>query len=381
MNKIIIASDSFKGSVSSMEVAMEAEQAVLNIYPQCEVLKVAVADGGEGTTEALVSSMGGSLVNCNVTGPLQDPVVCSYGLLNKGTMAVIEMASASGLTLIPEEKRNPMLATSYGTGQLIKDALFRGCEEILIGIGGSATNDGGTGMLQALGFRFLDEKGKELGVGGQILELIHYIDETEALPQLQNARIKVACDVHNPFYGINGAAHVFAGQKGADEEMILLLDKGLRNFSQVIQKKYMLDVNAFPGSGAAGGLGGALIGFLKAEMRSGIELVLETIAFDKLIEGADLIITGEGKFDRQTSMGKTPFGILQAGSKQHIPVIALGGSVENVEELNKHGFLAVLSIQPYPVTIDKAMEKEFTRKNIRRVVEQQLRIIKRFRPE
>lgn len=378
MKKIVIASDSFKGSVTSMEVAQEAELAILEIFPECEIIKIPIADGGEGTVETLVSFMNGSIVCCPVNGPLEETIEGKYGILGDGKTAIIEMASVSGLALLSADKRNPMRTTTFGTGQLIKDALLRGYRDFIIGIGGSATNDAGTGMLQALGFHFLDSKGNKLGKGGQILEHIITIDDSDILPELKEANFKVACDVKNPFSGSNGAAHVYARQKGADDEMIISLDKGLRNFAKIISEKFQIDMNTVAGSGAAGGLGGGFVVFLQAELTSGIRMILNAIGFDELIKGAELIITGEGKLDEQTKMGKAPCGILEAGLKQNIPVIAIGGDVKNVEELNKRGFLAVLPILPFPATTEQAMEKEFTRSNIRRTLEQQLRVIKKY---
>lgn len=351
---------------------------VYKVYPVCEVVSIPVSDGGEGMMDVLVSAMNGTLISCDVHAPLMNLVKAEYAILGDGVTAVIEMAAASGLPLVPADKRNPMLTSTYGTGELIKDALQKGCRNFLIGIGGSATNDAGTGMLQALGFRFLDKDGAELGGGGHILEKIARIDRAFVVPQLSEAFFTIACDVNNPFSGVAGAAHVFARQKGADDGMVESLDRGLRMFAQTIREKEQKDVEFIPGSGAAGGLGGGFLGFLKAELKSGIRVVLDALNFDERIRGADLIITGGGKLDKQTGMGKAPGGILKAAQKQSIPVIALGGCVEEVEELNKMGFLAVLPILPYPVTLEQAMDKEFTGINIRRTVEQQLRVIRQF---
>lgn len=379
MKKIVIASDSFKGSVSSMEVSENIALAVQKIFPECKVVKLPVADGGEGTVDALVSAMNGRIISCKVNDPLMQPVEAEYGILGDGNTAVIEMASASGLTLIPEKKRNPMLTSTFGTGELIKDALHRGCRKFLIGIGGSATNDAGTGMLQALGFKFLNKEESVLTGGGEILEQICSIDKSRVIPELKKADFTIACDVNNPFSGKEGAAFVFAPQKGADEEMITKLDQGLKNFAQVIKEKENREIDSVPGAGAAGGLGGGFLAFLKAKLKPGIKMVLDAIHFEERIKGADLVITGEGKLDRQTQMGKTPAGVLKTAQKQQIPVIAIGGCVEDVEVLNRLGFLAVLPLLPYPVTLKKAMEKEFTCLNLRRTIEQQLRIIRHFK--
>ena len=374
MKKIIIASDSYKGCLSSLDVARAAEAGIRKVLPDCEVVGIPVADGGEGTTEALVAAMNGRFVSCDVHDPLMNLIQVEYGILGDGLTAVIEMASASGLTLVPPEKRNPMLTTTYGTGELIKDAIQRGCRRFLIGIGGSATNDAGTGMLQALGFRFLDGDGNELGKGGQILEQIARIDTENAMTELQETVITVACDVNNPFSGENGAAFVYARQKGADDAMIRQLDKGLKQFAAVISATMGKEIDTVPGAGAAGGLGGGFLAFLPATLKPGIKMVLEALDFDSRIQNADLIITGEGKLDRQTGMGKTPAGILEAGKRNQIPVIAIGGAVEETEALLQQGFLAVLSIQPGPVTLEQAMDQSFAYRQVERVVEQVIRL-------
>ena len=419
MKKIIIASDSFKGCLSSLEVAHAAGNGIRKVLPACEVVAVPVADGGEGTTEALVAALNGRFVSCEVHDPLMNPIQAEYGILGDGLTAVIEMASASGLTLVPPEKRNPMLTTTYGTGELIKDALLRGCRRFLIGIGGSATNDAGTGMLQALGYRFLDKDGHELGQGGQVLEHITHFDfkeppipqflnpeletpnpaprtpyaehrtsnpkartlhpeplipKPEARPALWEAVFTIACDVNNPFSGENGAAFVYARQKGADDAMIHQLDRGLRQFATVIHASTGIDINAIPGAGAAGGLGGGFLAFLPATLQPGVQMVLQALDFDSRIRNADLIITGEGKLDRQTGMGKTPSGILEAGKRQHIPVVAIGGTVEDADALLQQGFLAVFSIQQGPVTLEQAMDKSFAFKQIEQTVEQIIRL-------
>lgn len=379
MKKIVIASDSFKGSVSSMEVAECAELAIHKVFPDCEVMKIPVGDGGEGTVETLITAMDGKAVSCTVHDPLMRPIEAVYGILGDNRTAVIEMATASGLTLVPLPERNPLLTTTYGTGELIKDALDRGCRNFLIGIGGSATNDAGTGMLQALGFRFLDHEGEELGLGGQILDKVCSVDRSLVLPELREATFTVACDVNNPFYGEKGAAYVFARQKGADDAMIRSLDAGLRNLAGVIKRIEAIEIDDIPGAGAAGGLGGGCVAFLRAALKPGIQMVLDALRFDERIQGADLIITGEGKLDKQTCMGKTPYGVLQAGRRQSIPVIVMGGSVEEVEALNQSGFLAVFPLLPYPVSLEQAMDKDFTCQNIKRVLEQQLRVIRYYR--
>ena len=374
MNKIIVASDSFKGCLSSLEIARAAGNGIRKVLPDCEIVGIPVADGGEGTAEALVAAMNGRFVSCDVHDPLMNPIRVKYGILGDGITAVIEMASASGLTLVPPEKRNPMLTTTFGTGELIKDALLRGCRRFLIGIGGSATNDAGTGMLQALGFRFFDSTGKELGKGGQILVQIAQIDSENTIPALQESVFTIACDVNNPFSGENGAAFVYARQKGANDAMIRQLDKGLKHFADVIYASLGKNIDIIPGAGAAGGLGGGFLAFMPATLKPGIQMVLEALDFESRIRNADLIITGEGKLDRQTGMGKTPAGVLEAGKRQQIPVVAIGGSVEETNALLQQGFLAVLSTQPGPVSLEQAMDKSFAFCQIERIVEQIIRL-------
>ena len=374
MKKIIIASDSFKGCLTSLEVARAAEEGIRKVLPDCGVVGIPVADGGEGTTEALVTAMKGHFVSCEVHDPLMNRICAEYGILGDGLTAVIEMSSAGGLTLVPPEKRNPMLTTTYGVGELIKDALQKGCRRFLTGIGGSATNDAGTGLLQALGFRFLDRNGNELGKGGQILEQITHIDSDKTIPELKQSVFTVACDVNNPFSGENGAAYVYARQKGADDTMIRQLDEGLKQFAAVIDASSGKNIDALPGAGAAGGLGGGLHAFLGAELKPGIQMVLEALDFDHRIQHADLIITGEGKLDRQTGMGKTPAGILEAAKRQQIPVVAIAGAVEETDALLQQGLLAVMSVQPYPVSLEQAMDKSFAYQQIKRVVEQIIRL-------
>ncbi|MDR2921241.1 MAG: glycerate kinase [Tannerella sp.] len=380
MKKIVIAADSFKGSVRSIEVAEYVEQGIKSVFPECEVRKVYIADGGEGTVEALVSSLNGKYVEVNVHDPLMRPVVATYGILEEGTVAVLEMASASGLTLLKPEERNPLKTTTYGTGEMMADALQRGCRKLLVGIGGSATNDGGTGMLSALGFRFYSKEGNELKGGGEILSRIASIDNRYVMEELANAEITVACDVTNPFSGPDGAAYVYAPQKGADSCMVEELDRGLKHFADVIKTYNGIDVELIPGAGAAGGLGGGFAALLGARLVSGIEMVLETIRFREIIRSADLIITGEGKLDLQTAMGKAPRGVLDAAALQGIPVIAIGGSVENTGMLNEQGFAGVFSIQPGPVTLEKAMEHDYTCRQIVRTVSQLMLFVGKMKP-
>ncbi|MCI7782752.1 MAG: glycerate kinase [Parabacteroides sp.] len=378
MKKIVIASDSFKGSLSSAEVAACGERAVHRLFPDCKVVQLPVADGGEGTVETLTAALGGQSVTAIVHDPLGRLITARYGWIAQEQTALIEMAAASGLPLLPLEERNPWLTSTYGTGELIQNALERGCHKFLIAIGGSATNDGGMGLLQALGFRFLDAEGKELPGCGGSLQQIQQIDSSGVLVDLAQCQFTVACDVTNPFYGPTGAAYVFAPQKGADAEMVEALDQGLRHFAQLIHTTQGIAIDQLAGAGAAGGLGGGLVAFLNARLTPGIEMVLDALRFDTQITGADLIITGEGKLDAQTCMGKTPLGILRRAQQQGIPVVALGGAVEASEALNQCGFLAVFPILPYPTSLTEAMDSSFTQQNIERTIAQVLRLFSAF---
>ncbi|MDR2882991.1 MAG: glycerate kinase [Alistipes sp.] len=372
MKKIVIASDSFKGSLTSALVAESVERGVRAVFPECDVRRMYVADGGEGTVEALVDSTGGDRVRCTVSDPLRRPVEAIYGVFGDGK-AVMEMAAASGLALLTPAERNPMKTSTRGTGEMIRHALDRGCRTLLVGIGGSATNDAGTGMLQALGFRFFDDAGCELGSGGEILGRIAAIDAAGVPAEIFEASYTVACDVTAPFSGPAGAAHVFASQKGASPEMVAKLDAGLAHFAEVIKKFNGADIRDLPGAGAAGGLGGGFSALLGAWLVSGIEMVLDAIGFRAAIADADLIITGEGKLDAQTAMGKAPRGVLDAAREAGVPVVAIGGAVEGADELNRQGFAAVFPIVPGPVTLEQAMESEQARANVERTVEQIMR--------
>lgn len=379
MKKIIIAPDSFKGSLTSTEVANAIEEGIKKVFPNCETVKMSIADGGEGTMDTLVSAMQGRKVSVKVHDPLMRPIVVEYGLVNNGETAVIEIAVASGITLLMKQDRNPSVTTTFGTGEIIKDALERGCRSFLIGIGGSATNDAGTGMLRALGFRFLDKNGVETDGTGKSLQSICTIDESGAMAELKDTDFTIVSDVNNPFSGPNGAVYVYAPQKGADEQMTKELDKGMESFRQLIEKENKIDLNTIQGAGAAGGLGGAFVALLNAQLKPGIDMVLETVDFDKNLHNADLVITGEGKLDIQTGMGKAASGILDAADKCNVPVIAIGGSVEDVENLNKRGFLSVFSIVPHPMTLQDAMQKNNTTKNLIQTTEQIMRAIRQMK--
>ena len=365
--KIVIASDSFKGSLSSHEVAQAAMRGVKQVYPACEIVAVNVADGGEGTVEAVVEALGGEIVTITVSDPLGCPVSACYGLA--GNTAIIEMAAASGLTLLTAEERNPWLTSTYGTGEMILDAIRRGCREFFVGIGGSATNDAGTGMLQALGFRFYDVDEHEITncCGGKLQDIAR-IDDSEVTAAVRQSRFIVACDVDTPFCGYEGAAYVFAPQKGADAEMVARLDTGMVSFAKVIVKTYGIDVTSMAGAGAAGGMGGGFYAFLNASLKRGVDMVLDAIDFESIIRGADLVITGEGKIDYQTVKGKTAAGVLARAKAQDIPVVAIAGSVEKCESVEQMGFAGVYSILEEEVPLDVAMQPDFAAANIEKTV-------------
>ena len=371
MKKIVVASDSFKGCLSSMQVADAVERAVLHACPACDVIKIDVADGGEGTMDALQCTLGGHKIWLEVSDPLGRPVRASYVILEDGTTAVVEMAVASGLPLLSPEERNPLETSTYGTGQLIADALNKGCRKFLIGIGGSATNDAGMGMLQALGYRFTDAQGNALCGCGESLEKVASIDASSASPALKESEFIVACDVDAPLYGPKGAAYVFAPQKGADTETVERLDNGLKHFSEVVarSKGAIEDYAQTPGAGAAGGLGFGLMAFLNARLVSGVDMVLDAIGFDSIIKDADLIITGEGKVDTQTLTGKTPYGVLQRAKLQGIPVVAIGGFVQlDSEDATRVGFATVLQVTPPGMPLHDAMNPETASENICRTI-------------
>ena len=378
MKKIIVASDSFKGCLSSKEVSEAVKLGVKHVYPNCKVISIPVADGGEGMLDALMQNTDGKYIGVKAHDPLMNRVDCCYGISGDGRTAFIEMAVASGLTLVPPEKRNPLLTTTFGTGELIRDAIAQGCKTIILGIGGSATNDAGVGMLQALGFKFRDQDGFILGYGGEILSKISSVDISGVDPTLSGVEFIVACDVANPFCGTEGAAHVFAKQKGATEEIIIRLDEAMKSFARIIYDVTGIDVTNSPGAGAAGGVGGALLAFLNAELKQGIDLILDFVNFKKKLVDADLVITGEGRMDSQTGMGKVPFGILNVVSPDNIPVIALTGELKDVEELNEMGFQGIFPIAPGPISLEESIQPSFAKKNISRTVSQLLKVIQSF---
>ena len=365
--KIVIASDSFKGSMSSLDVATAASAGVIEVYPDSEIVSVNVADGGEGTVEAIVDALGGEIVKVQVSDPLGRKIETSYGIA--GETAILEMAAASGLPLLTVEERNPWATSTLGTGEMIMDAISRGCRKFLVGIGGSATNDAGVGMLQAMGFRFYDANGELITQGcGGMLGSIARIDDSLVSAAVKESQFTVACDVDTPFCGPEGAAPVFAPQKGADAEMVKRLDEGMASFAKVITEKYAIDIVPVAGAGAAGGMGGAFRAFLGATLKKGIDMVLDAIDFDTTIQGANLVITGEGKVDFQTAKGKTAAGVLNRAKQQHIPVVAIGGCVEMCDSLVQMGFAGIYPILEEKVPLEIAMQRDFAMNNVRKTV-------------
>ena len=356
LSKIVLAFDSFKGSLTSTEAAASAANAIHTVLPDCEVATVQIADGGEGTVDAICASRGlkSERIGCSVCDPLMRRISTYYEILTDGT-AIIETASASGLTLLSTDERNPMLTSSFGTGQQILDAMNRGCRKFLIGLGGSATNDAAMGILAALGYRFADASGCELAPTGENLDKTERIITHNADKRLAECLFTLACDVENPFCGDLGAAHIFAPQKGATPAQVDMLDNGLRHFAKIIEATFHTDITATAGAGAAGGIGGTLCAALGARMCRGIDIVLDYADFDNVIADADLILTGEGSIDEQSWMGKAISGILNRANRKRVPVVALAGCVNGVEKLNELGLKAVFSIQQRPISTKDAM--------------------------
>ncbi len=362
--KIVIAPDSFKGNLTAKEVADAIEVGIRRVFPSAEIVKVPMADGGEGTVQALVDATSGEIVNVEVTDPLGNRIDAVFGILGNQDpkVAVIEMASASGLPLVPLDKRNPMITTTYGTGELILKALDLGCKRLIIGIGGSATVDGGAGVAQALGIRLLDKDGNDIPRGGGGLKYLDRIDISGIDQRIQDTEVIVACDVDNPLVGPRGASAVFGPQKGATPEMVELLDKFLDRYADIIKRDLGIDVKYAPGAGAAGGLGAGLMAFFNAQLRSGIEIVISVSGLEKSLENADIVITGEGKIDRQTIYGKTPIGVAKSAKKYGLPVIAFAGNIDSDSKVvYENGIDGLVSIIGYPMTLETAMErsKEF----------------------
>ena len=378
--KVVVAIDSFKGSLSSMEAGQSIAEGVKRVYQNAEVVVRPLADGGEGTVEALVEGMGGIFVTKEVTGPLGEKVDAVYGVIeseeDSSKTAIIEMSAAAGITLVPEKSRNPMNTTTYGVGELILDAIERGCRHFIVGIGGSATNDGGVGMLQALGYDFLTREGKAISYGGDGLRELASIEDVNVHPKLKECTFKVACDVTNPLCGENGSSAIFGPQKGATPEMVQELDQLLLHYAELSKEMNANADRFYPGTGAAGGMGFAFLTYTNAALESGIQIVLTETKLEELIKTADFVVTGEGRLDGQTALGKAPIGVASLAKKHQKKVLAFAGAVTpDAKECNQHGIDAFFPILRGIVTLKEAMDKENAHRNMVDTVEQVFRVV------
>lgn len=372
--KVVIASDKFKGSLTSQEVANCIEEGILAAMPDCSITKLLVADGGDGTAEAMIYSLNGYWITKEVKNPLGKPIMARYGIVNNDT-AVLDVATASGIALLNKADANPLETSSIGTGELILDAINNGYKKIMIGVGGSATNDAATGILYALGYRFLDDSGNVLYPCGKNLSRICTIDKSSVTPEIKDCEFTLLCDVDASYYGKNGAAYLFAPQKGADEKMVKMLDDGLQTFANLISKTTGKNVQHQSYSGAAGGIGGSLWALLGAKLTPGIYTLLNTINFEKAIQHADLVITGEGSMDKVSLLGKTPYGVCGEAAWNGVPTIAFVGEVSDYDRLNEYGFLSVYPIQPGPIEMQEAMNPSIASENLKRTVTQVFRTL------
>lgn len=360
MLKILVAPDSFKGSLTAHEAALAMEEGILDALPSAKVIPLPLADGGEGTMDCLVDATGGHTVSVQVKDPLLREVAARFGILGDGSTCVIEIAEASGLTLLKEEERDPLIATSYGTGQLIRHALDAGCRTFVIGLGGSATNDGGTGILQALGCRFLDAKGEELAAGGGALRKLDRIDLSQFNQRIMESSFTIACDVRAPFIGPAGASAVFGPQKGASEAEVALLDQNLKRLADCIEVETGIALHDMEGTGAAGGAGGALLAFFNGTMKPGIEVVMEAMDFERIASEADLLITGEGRSDGQTITGKAPSGVASLAERHQVPVLLISGAIEEASrEMLQAVFTEVHGLTDSGINSEIAMSQSF----------------------
>ncbi len=368
--KIVVAPDSFKGSISAVRACEMMKAGIKEVFPEAEVVSLPVADGGEGTVDSFVAATSCRRVTVQVSDPLGRKIDAAFALMNDHT-AVIEMAAASGLPLLEADERDPRKTTTYGTGELMRAALDLGCKRIILGIGGSATNDGGMGMAQALGFSFKDERGAELGFGGGELGRLCTIDCTNGDQRLRSCEIVAACDVSNPLCGKNGASHVFGPQKGADERMVEILDANLHHYADIIEEQLGISILNVPGTGAAGGLPAGLIAFCNATIQSGIEIVLDALDFEKHLRVADLVITGEGKIDSQSVFGKVPVGVARRAKQYNIPVIAVVGAIgDGAESVYEYGIDSIISIVDKPMALNDAIEnvEDLLKKSVSRTM-------------
>ena len=377
--KVTVAIDSLKGSLSSMEAGEAIKTGICRVYPQAEVNVRPLADGGEGTAYALTTGMGGEWITMEATGPLGKPVSCSYGIIQDSKTAIIEMSAAAGITLVSEAERNPMNTTTYGVGEMIVDAIKRGCRRFIVGIGGSATNDGGIGMLQALGYGMLTKEGKQVPFGASGLSVLEQITDEHVIPELAECSFKIACDVTNTLCGEQGCSAVYGPQKGADPTMIMQMDKWLAYYAALAKEKYPKANMKQAGTGAAGGLGFAFLTFTNAVLESGIKIVLDETCLSKYIKDADIVITGEGRLDGQTVMGKAPIGVARIAKECGKPVIAFAGCVtKDATACNESGIDAFFPILRGVVTLEEAMKAENAAANMSDTVEQAFRLIQTF---
>ena len=373
--RAVIAIDSLKGSLSSIEAGQAIAEGIRKADAKADVVIRPLADGGEGTVEALVCGMNGTLQHVKVTGPLGESGVCEYGIIAETKTAVIEMSGAAGITLVPDAKKNPLYTTTYGVGEVIRDAIEKGCRRFIVGIGGSATNDGGIGMLQALGYGFLNKDGQQVPFGAIGLKELETITDTYVLPELAECEFKIACDVTNPLCGENGCSAVYGPQKGANPSMIMEMDKWLRYYAALAREKFPKANPNEPGTGAAGGLGFAFLTFTNAVLESGIKIVLEETKLESYVKGADVVVTGEGRLDFQTAMGKAPVGVAGLAKKFDIPVLAFAGSVtKDATECNKNGIDAFFPILRGISTLEEAMKPENAKQNLTDTAEQAFRL-------
>lgn len=375
--KAVIAIDSLKGSLSSMEAGNSVAEGIRRVYKDPEIKVAPLADGGEGTVEALSDGMGGRKYSVLVTGPLGDPVWCEYGIMESTKTAVIEMAGAAGLPLVPVEKRNPLYTTTYGVGEVILDAIKKGCRRFIVGIGGSATNDGGVGMLQALGYEFLDKDGKQIPRGARGLKALAEIACDNVVSELMECEFHIACDVTNPLCGEAGCSAVYGSQKGADDDMVVQMDLWMKNYAQVTKKQFPKADPEYPGAGAAGGMGFAFMAFTRGALESGIKIVLKEIELEKEFRDADVVVTGEGRLDGQTAMGKAPVGVAAMAKRYGIPVIAFSGSVtKEARKCNEKGIDAFFPILREVGTLEEAMDSKNAKNNLADTAEQVFRLWK-----
>lgn len=374
--KVVIAIDSLKGSLSSIEAGMAAKEGILKAKPDAEIIVKPLADGGEGTADALIEGLNGERIDLTVTGPMGSPVSCYYGYIKESSTAIMEMASAAGITLVPDEEKNPLLATTYGVGEMIANAMELGCRNFIIGIGGSATNDGGIGMLKALGYEFFDKNGEDAGEGGQALAKVSSINTKNRNPLISECTFRIACDVNNPLCGENGATYIYGPQKGVTDGFKANLDAGMANFAKVTAAALGHDDSKIAGVGAAGGLGFAFLSYISAELTPGIELILNAVGLEDELKNADIAVTGEGRLDHQTAMGKAPVGVARLAKQYAAKVVAFAGAVtEGAVACNDAGIDAFFPIIRGITTLEEAMNKENAHKNMAAATEQVFRLL------